>query len=203
MAAAASLELTVWNECEKTKWFLKVNFLLLSYCKTKLYPHQSLPTSRFTVLILSTNEWHVKFFFFSRSSRENTKNAATRKTPFFFFFKVESWQEMRGDWKVPKIHAQRASIALTGAIKACCDGVQKGVLWGQEALHHRHLDPGVGWPTAGWRLHHPRGTAGGFQGVSAGAGGDFEGDSPVPVAGTHIYSHPSPSDAACGLGRLK
>lgn len=37
-----------------------------------------------------------------------------------------------------------ASSVLTGAIKACCDSVQKGILWGQEALHHRHLDPDVG-----------------------------------------------------------
>lgn len=91
------------------------------------------------------------------------------------------------------------SIVLTGAIEARSDGVQKGVLWGQEALHHRHLDPDVGRPTAGWRSHHPRGTTGGFQGLSAGAGGDFEGDSPVPVVGTHIYStsgHPSQSDAS-------
>lgn len=28
---------------------------------------------------------------------------------------------------------------LTGAIKMVHDGVQKGVLWGEEALHHRHL----------------------------------------------------------------
>lgn len=96
----------------------------------------------------------------------------------------------------------------TGAIEACCDGVQKGVLRGQEALHHRHLDPDVGRPTAGWRSHHPRGTAGGFQGLSAGAGGHFDGDSPVPVTGTHIYSQPSPSDAfpkdnSAVWGRLK
>lgn len=35
-------------------------------------------------------------------------------------------------------------VTLTGAIKACRDGVQKGVLWGQEALHHRHFYPDVG-----------------------------------------------------------
>lgn len=35
-------------------------------------------------------------------------------------------------------------VRLTCAIKACCDGVQKGVLWGQEALHHRHFYPDVG-----------------------------------------------------------
>ena len=92
----------------------------------------------------------------------------------------------------PKELILSVSLVLTGAIEACRDGVQKGVLRGQEALHHRHLDPDVGWPTAGCRSHHPRGTAGGFQG----AGGDFEGDSPVPAAGTHIYSHPSPSDAS-------
>lgn len=28
---------------------------------------------------------------------------------------------------------------LTGAIKMVHDGVQKGVLWSEEALHHRHL----------------------------------------------------------------
>lgn len=87
-------------------------------------------------------------------------------------------------------------VVLTGAIEACCDSVQKGVLGGQEALHHRHLDPDVEWPTAGWRLHHLRCTAGGFRGVSAGAGGDDGGDSPVPAAGAHIYSHTSPSDTA-------
>lgn len=96
-------------------------------------------------------------------------------------------------------HPHSVSVVLTGAIKARSDGVQKGVLRGQEALHHRHLDPDVGQPTAGWRSHHPTGTAGGFLGLSAGAAGDFEGDSPVPVAGTHIYSncgHPPPSDAS-------
>lgn len=95
------------------------------------------------------------------------------------------------------------SIILTGAIEACRDGVQKGVLGGQEALHHRHLDPDVGRPTAGSRSHHPRIRAGGFQGLSAGAG-DFEGDRVVAAAGTHIYSrkkrkkHPplSPSDVS-------
>lgn len=35
-------------------------------------------------------------------------------------------------------------VRLTCAIKACRDGVQKGVLWGQEALHHRHFYPDVG-----------------------------------------------------------
>ncbi len=102
------------------------------------------------------------------------------------------------------VHFERTGIScvssvLTGAIEARSNGVQKGVLWGQEALHHRHLDPDVGRPTAGWRSHHPRGTTGGFQGLSAGAGGDFEGDNPVPAAGTHIDSksgHPSPSDAS-------
>lgn len=28
---------------------------------------------------------------------------------------------------------------LTGAIKMVHNGVQKGVLWREEALHHRHL----------------------------------------------------------------
>lgn len=168
-----------------------------NFTHIKLYPPADL---RFWYRAPMSDMWNS--FFFPRSGRENTKHAATRKTLFFFW--SGELTENEGRLKsTKKSHAQRASIVLTGAIKACCDGVQKGVLWGQEALHHRHLDPGVGWPTAGWRLHHPRGTAGGFQGVSAGAGGDFEGDSPVPVAGTHIYSHPSPSDAACSLGRLK
>jgi len=70
--------------------------------------------------------------------------------------------------------ASDGSIVLTSAIETRSDGVQKGVLWGQEALHHWHLDPDVGRPTAGWRSHHPRGTPGGFQGLSAGAG-DFGG----------------------------
>lgn len=29
---------------------------------------------------------------------------------------------------------------LTGAIKVVGDGVQEGVLWSEEPLHHRHLD---------------------------------------------------------------
>lgn len=138
--------------------------------------------------------WHVKYFI-SRGGKE-------KKTEKLIFYKVESWLEIR-EMSCNKNkfcdECRGVSIVLTGAIKASGDGVQKGVLWGQEALHHRHLDPDVGWPTAGWKLHHPRCTAGGFQGVSAGAGGDFEG----LVAGTHIYSHTSPSNAASRLGRLK
>lgn len=96
------------------------------------------------------------------------------------------------------VRSLNVSIVLTGAIEACRDGVQKGVLGGQEALHHWHLDPDVGRPTAGLRSHHPRIRAGGFQGLSAGAG-DFEADSPLLVVGTHIYSkssHHSPGDAS-------
>lgn len=104
-------------------------------------------------------------------------------------------RQNREKQQVP-LNPQSVCIVLTGAIKACSNGVQKGVLWGQEALHHWHLDPDVGQPTAGWRSHHSKGTAGGFQGLSTGAGGDFDGDSPVPFTGTHIYSHPSPSDAS-------
>lgn len=80
-------------------------------------------------------------------------------------------------------HPQSVSIVLTGAIEARRDGVQKGVLRGQEALHHWHLDPDVGRPTAGCRSHHPRNKAGGAAGA-----GHFEGDSPALVAGMHIYS---------------
>lgn len=34
----------------------------------------------------------------------------------------------------------REGNPLTGAIKVVGDGVQEGVLWSQEPLHHRHLE---------------------------------------------------------------
>lgn len=83
------------------------------------------------------------------------KQAAPNKTS--GVFSTLKWQ-VKGRKKVFE------KVLLTSAIKACCDGVQKGVLRGQEALHHRHCHPGMGSPTAGWRSHHPRGTVGGFYG---------------------------------------
>lgn len=78
-------------------------------------------------------------------------------------------------------------LVLTGAIEACGNGVQEGVLWGQEALHDGHLDPEVGQLKAGCFSHHLRSTAGSFQGVSAGVG-DFRGDRLVQSRELHIYS---------------
>lgn len=97
-------------------------------------------------------------------------------------------------------------VALTGAVEARGDGVQEGVLWGQEALHHGHLGPDAGRPTAGWRSHHPGGAAGGFQGLWAGAGETLR----VAVQcrpGTHIYrgrgekKQQQKKDKKCGSGR--
>lgn len=57
------------------------------------------------------------------------------------------------------LYGQNVSIVLTSAVETSGDGVQEGVLRGQEALHHRHVDPDVGQPTAGWTSHHPRSEA--------------------------------------------
>lgn len=63
------------------------------------------------------------------------KQAATSKSSGFLV--------LRGEKKVFE------KVLLTGAVEARCDGVQEGVLRGQEALHHRHFHPGAGSPTAG------------------------------------------------------
>ena len=50
---------------------------------------------------------------------------------------------------------------LTGAVEARGDGVQEGVLGGQEPLHHRHDDdPGEGGPLSTHCSHHHRGAQG-------------------------------------------
>lgn len=47
-------------------------------------------------------------------------------------------RSLRGaEWRPPGW--QKVS-PLTGAIKVVGDGVQEGVLWSEEPLHHRHLD---------------------------------------------------------------
>lgn len=41
------------------------------------------------------------------------------------------------EWRPPGVQKVNP---LTGAIKVVGDGVQEGVLWSEEPLHHRHLD---------------------------------------------------------------
>lgn len=71
------------------------------------------------------------------------------------------------------------ALELTGAIEARCDGVQEGVLGGQEALHHRHGDP---WCAVGLQR------AEGHTTISGAVGKCGQWRRLAPAAGEHIYS---------------